>query len=145
MALIAATGLPVRKLRKKIGLPAEQQGVSPEAFAPKSEKRKKAIRLPLSSQQPRCGEGSNNFGLCTRFQVHPSNGVSHQFSGQLEIVLPRCWSRPSSKVTCGTYSKILAMTQPPWLPAVVEGDLLDQQQRHGHQGWQRLRLALPPT
>ena len=42
MALIAATGLPVRKLRKKIGLPAEQQGVSPEAFAPKSEKEKKS-------------------------------------------------------------------------------------------------------
>jgi len=42
MALIAATGLPVRKLRKKIGLPAEQQAVSPEAFAPKSEKEKKS-------------------------------------------------------------------------------------------------------
>ena len=97
MALIAAAGLPDRKLRKNIRLLAEQQGVSPEAFAPKSEKEKKAIRLPLSSQQPRCGEGSNNFGLCTRFQVHPSNGVSHQFSGQLEIVLPRCCGMPMVK------------------------------------------------
>ena len=38
----AAAGLPDRKLRKNIRLLAEQQGASPEAFAPKSEKEKKS-------------------------------------------------------------------------------------------------------
>ena len=42
MALIAAAGLPDQKLRKNIRLLAEQQGVSPEAVAPKSEKEKKS-------------------------------------------------------------------------------------------------------
>tara|TARA_A100001011_G_scaffold203692_1_gene212011 strand:+ start:1328 stop:1582 length:255 start_codon:yes stop_codon:yes gene_type:complete len=46
MPLIAAAGLPDRKLRKNIRLLAEQQGVSPEAFAPKSEKDKKPSDYP---------------------------------------------------------------------------------------------------
>ncbi|QNI90751.1 hypothetical protein SynBOUM118_00380 [Synechococcus sp. BOUM118] len=40
---------------------------------------------------------------------------------------------------------MLIMTPSPLRQAHAASDRVDQQQRHGHQGWQLLRLALPPT